>query len=194
MACSICSIRNADLKRCVEGYLEKNSGVLSSENREQLKKEFPNENIDLILDQDCSIHWNFHQAIEREAEANLVAKEGGNTTLAADISKDEGYALYQLLNQQAATMTCLSRKINKAIEKAEEAKDIMFNPNVIQFYNDIAGSIRSTVKAISDLNTSVNGAGDSSTEGLKALAVALVANKGSNGVSKEQQMTTDEYD
>lgn len=194
MTCTICSIRKVELKRTVEQLLEQNNGVLSSENKNALKGQFPDdvEVIDGINAQDCSIHWNFHQTITREAEANIVVKEGNNSTLAADVNKDEGFALYELLNNQAATFNCLSRKIDKTIEKAEDAKDIMFNPNVLQFYRDTADSIRATVRELKDLNTAVNGNGDSSLEGLKALAVALTVNKGP--VSKEQQMTTDEYD
>lgn len=194
MTCTICSIRKVELKRTVEQFLEQNNGVLSSENKNALKAQFPDdvEVIDGINAQDCSIHWNFHQTITREAEANIVVKEGNNSTLAADVNKDEGFALYELLNNQAATFNCLSRKIDKTIEKAEDAKDIMFNPNVLQFYRDTADSIRATVRELKDLNTAVNGNGDSSLEGLKALAVALTVNKGP--VSKEQQMTTDEYD
>lgn len=184
MNCKICSIDSQAVRDAIEFALLKNSGTLFDSDREELYAAFPEyaENIAKITDNDCNIHFNFHQRISRvpqpkkaiEPAASDKAIKNG-VSLAADIGKDEAEVLYEILNAQAATFTLLNNRIANQIKDAEseDGTKMLLHPQTIQFYKETADSIRATVRAIGDLNTALNGQKDGSLDGLMALAAAL---------------------
>lgn len=184
MNCKICSIDSQVVRDAIEFVLLRNSGTLFESDREELCATFPEyaENIAKITENDCNIHFNFHQRISRvpqpkraiEPATNEKAAKNG-VSLAADIGKDEAEVLYEMLNSQAATFTLLNNRIANQIKDAEneDGTKMLLHPQTIQFYRETADSIRATVKAIGDLNVALNGQKDSSLDGLLALAAAL---------------------
>ena len=194
--CVICNIKNKKLLNKIEDFLDGNQGILTQDNRVELSNEFEEFNsLKFTVDQ-LKIHWNFHQTIKREACGDFEKADTGDSTfksLANDIDKDEGDVLSELLNSQAATFNCLTNKINKAIEEHNgDLTAMVIHPNTAQFYNDLAGSIRSTVKELRELNIAINGAKDGAMEGLKALARAL--HPEDTDSSNNSSLVTHEYD
>lgn len=191
MSCNICKIKNVELLNKIEQILDDCRGSLSIEYKNKLKKEFPDytNDIDAITDNDCSIHWNFHQSIAREAEIETVV-ESAPASLTKDIGKDEAAILYEVLNKQVATFNCLTNKINKVISENDSGlQGLIINPTTTQFYKDIGDSIRANVKEIRELNGQINGSKNGALEGLKALAQALAPAQ-----NAQPAMTTEEYD
>lgn len=170
MFCKICK---SDHREEIENLLSMNNGSLNASDLTQYD----------LTAQECSIHFNFHQAIQKTKEIE--------ETLANDVGKDEADTLYQLLNQQAATMTLLNNKINKVLkENGDELNTMLIHPQVAQFYNELGESMRKTVGEIRNLNAAVNGSKDSAFEGLKALANAI----GESTSHSEADLTTTMYD
>lgn len=181
MKCSICSIKDAQLKAEVENLILDNNGFLSDENKNKLRGRFPDsvQDIDSINDNDCNIHWNFHMSIARQTEENLKS-------IAKDVDRDEATILYEVLNEQAATLKGMSKKVNTKI-----SRDEIISTNDSQFYLQIAESIRLTVREIRELNSSINGSKSSALEGLKALACALKPEEDRKFMGDQ---TTDKFD
>lgn len=210
MKCAICSIGNKELLQEIEYLLEVNNGMLSNKNKIELIEKYPayKAAIEKISDQDCNMHWNFHQSVDRPVEIfgnpNTENKEESSekptvASLTADIAKDEATILYEVLNAQAATFRCLDRKMKRAIEKADTDEDgmsqIIVNPNTVIMYNEIASSIRGTVREIRDLNKELNGKGEDPLAGMKALAAALSFNNLVKPEGRvEPDMSTKEFD
>ena len=87
MKCTICSIDNRELRGEIEALLEQNSGCLSTKEKQELKVKYHDAKeiaqIDAITDNACSIHWNFHNVIHREAPGEKspeISKEKKGTT------------------------------------------------------------------------------------------------------------------
>lgn len=209
MKCAICSIGNKELLQEIEYLLEVNSGMLHAKDRSNLIEEYPayKEAIEKISDQDCNMHWNFHQSVDRPIEifGNATSdpeKPEENPTvssLTADIAKDEATILYEVLNAQAATFRCLDRKMKRAIEKADTDDDgmsqIIVNPNTVNMYNEITSSIRGTVRELRDLNKELNGKGEDPLAGIKALATALTIGSAPKVEGEQpEDMSTKEFD
>lgn len=216
MKCAICSIGNKELLQEIEYLLEVNDGMLHNKDKVELIEKYPayKEAINKITDQDCNMHWNFHQSVDRPIEifgnVNTEKSEGSAekptvSSLTADIAKDEATILYEVLNAQAATFRCLDRKIKRAIEKADTDDDgmsqIIVNPNTVNMYNEVASSIRQTTREIREMNKELNGKGEDPLAGIKALAVALTASRptsSSDPSAKEGEpegdMSTKEFD
>ena len=113
MKCTICSIDNKELRGEIEALLEQNSGCLSTKEKQELKVKYNSEKeiaqIDAITDNDCTVHWNFHQVIQREIphgiqdskdilESTEASKaDKGGFSLADDIDKDEAQILYEVI-------------------------------------------------------------------------------------------------
>lgn len=190
--CTICNINNKKLLNDIEEFLEKNDGILTNDDKGYLADTYGEQFTSLKLSQDqLKIHWNFHQSIKREAIASIDLSIDTPKSLAKDIDKDEGTVLNELLNTQAATFNCLTKKINRSIEEhGGDLTTMIINPNTAQFYSDLAASIRNTVKELRELNVSINGAKDGAMEGLKALAKALTPEKD----EQRKDLTTDEFD
>lgn len=201
MSCSICNLKNLELQNEIENKLNENSGYLSEVNKKELKEKFPEyaEAIQKLTDNECLMHWNFHQAAKYEPDMILDKvnkKETGSLT--KDINKDEAGVLYDLMNKQAATFNCLTNKINKELldEDSESSCSIM-NPNVLMFYKDLGDSIRLTAKELRELNATINGSKSDSLEGLKQLVVALTPTQSTdltNDSLVKKDMTTDKFD
>lgn len=203
MKCAICSIGNKELLQEIEYLLEVNDGMLHAKDKVSLIEKYPayKSAIEKITDQDCSMHWNFHQSVDRPIEifGNSTVKKDGEpdekptvSSLTADIAKDEATILYEVLNAQAATFRCLDRKMKRAIEKADTEDDgmsqILINPNTVTMYNEIASSIRQTTREIREMNKDLNSKGEDPLAGMKALAAALSL---SNSTKPEDRVTPD---
>ena len=166
--CKICNISSSEAVKSIEAALNSSNGHLSPQKLREIAEEFPafKDAILSITESDIEMHYNFHMVVTKNHEEN--------DSVAKDVGKDEADTLYQLLGQQAATMTLLTKKINTAIQEHDGgAATLSINPTTAQFYKDLGTSMRETVKAISDLNVSLNGKKDGALEGLKALAMAL---------------------
>ena len=210
MKCAICSIGNKELLQEIEYLLEVNNGMLSNKNKIELSEKYPafKAAIEKISDQDCSMHWNFHQTVDRPVEIfgnpqveNPEKPEEKPTvaSLTADIAKDEATILYEVLNAQAATFRCLDKKMKRAIEKADSDEDgmsqIIINPNTVIMYNEITSSIRNTVREIREMNKDLNGKGEDPLAGMKALVGALtIGSQAKAGEEPEKDMSTKEFD
>jgi hypothetical protein len=199
--CNICKITNLKVIDRIEGYLAYNSGRLTLDNKKALKEEFPNfiNEIELITDKDCELHWNFHQTIKRVPASVSEENTASTPSLSKDINKDEAQVLSDLLNTQMATFTGLSNKINEVLGQSDlDMKGLIINPTNVQLYRETADSIRATVKEMRELNKDINGSKDSSLEGLKAIAAALSGKPQSSiegDVSdSDDELTTDMYD
>lgn len=183
MNCRICSIDSQEVKDAIEFALLRNSGTLFESDKVELIEQFPEyeKAINAVTDNDCGMHFNFHQRISRVPSIRKTnepadPKAGKNgVSLAADIGKDEAEVLYEVLNAQAATFTLLNNRIINQIRDAEkeDGTKMLLHPQTIQFYRETADSIRATVKAIGELNVALNGQKDGSLDGLLALAAAL---------------------
>lgn len=222
MQCKICALSNSDLIDDIERALLETGALLNS-TKERLKEQYPQyaDEIQKIADQDCRIHFNFHQRITRAARALPTAEEQAvldnnvnfsqnasavkagrrNTaTLAGDIGKDEAEVLYELLNSQAATFNALTARINEAVTECEHDMNVLvIHPETINFYNALTQSMRLTVRELRDLDVAKNGEKDGAAEGLKALAMMLAPNaspgSATNALSiSEDEMTTKEFD
>lgn len=225
MQCKICALSNSNLIDDIERALLETKGALLNSAKERLKEQYPQyaDEIQKITDQDCRIHFNFHQRITRAARALPTAEEQAvldasinptqnaassakagkrNTaTLAGDIGKDEAEVLYELLNSQAATFNALTARINEAITECEHDMNVLvIHPETINFYNALTQSMRLTVRELRDLDVAKNGEKDGAAEGLKALAAMLAPNSSSNAANattssiSEDEMTTKEFD
>ena len=195
MICRICAIDSKKVRDAIEIELLKNQGTLFRTDVEKLCAQFPEyaEKIMSLTDNDCSLHYNFHQSISRIPQVKNVvkteeAKDRNGASLASDIGKDEAEVLYEVLNAQAATFTLLNNRIAMQIRDAEheDGTKLLLHPNTAQFYKETADSIRATVKAIGELNLALNGQKDGALDGLMALAKALDSSrKGADGESKK---------
>ena len=176
MVCKICLLGGKVLA-AIEAKLYANGGSLFEADVQELVTQFPEqkEALETIREQDCNIHFNFHQKIARTPTEREPKEAGKNLSLAEDIGKDEAEVLYELLNSQAATFNVLNTRIAKQIAKADEddRTSMLIHPNTMQFYKETADSIRATVRAIGDLNVALNGQKDGAQEGLFALAAAI---------------------
>ena len=201
MTCKICLIDNSKVRDAIEVALLGGQGMLLNEDKEALKETFPEyaATIEALNENDCSMHYNFHQRISRIPTQKKVevSEDGGKVkngvSLAADIGKDEAEVLYEVLNAQAATFTLLNNRIANQIKDAEKEDNtkMLLHPGTIQFYKETAESIRATVRAIGDLNVALNGQKDSSLDGLMALAAAL---KGSRAAAADSSKKTHPLD
>ena len=182
--CGICSLANKEAIKAIEAALTTGNGTIPTSKLGEIANQYPDEKDEIlkITDADCNIHFNFHMAVTNSNE-----KEASVTK---DIGKDEASILYQLLGQQAATMTLLTNKINETIKDHDgDIATLNLNPITTQFYKDLGSSMRENVKTLVDLNTNLNGKKDGALEGLKALAAAL---GGAKPTSNE--CTTKEFD
>ena len=89
--------------------------------------------------------------------------------------------------------------MKRAIEKADTDEDglsqIIVNPNTVTMYNEIASSIRGTVRELRDLNKELNGKGEDPLAGIKALAAALtIGNAPKSADEQPKDMSTNEFD
>lgn len=183
MTCKICAIGSKKVRDALEIKLLEGQGTLFMDDKEELALEFPEfaKEIRALNDQDCSLHFNFHQSISRVPKVKLPSekleepKKNCGASLAEDIGKDEADTLYEVLNAQAATFTLLNNRIAMQIKDAEkdDGTKLLLHPSTTKFYGELADSIRATVKAIGELNVALNGQKDGSMDGLLALAAAL---------------------
>lgn len=193
MLCRICAIPNAKVIDAVELCLLNSRGKFFIGDFEELIIQFPaqKEALKKIDQQDCDIHYNFHQKMTRSASKAREENEGNSIT--KEIGKDEAEVLYELLSTQAATFNALSHQINQGItDRERDMSGLIINPATIQLYNEIGVSIRATVRELRELNTAVNGAKDPSSEGLKLLATALAGGK--QAAANNGDMTTKDFD
>ena len=104
MKCAICSIGNKELLQEIEYLLEVNNGMLRNKDKIDLIEKYPayKAAIEKISDQDCNMHWNFHQSVDRPVEifGNVTVdpekpeEKPTVASLTADIAKDEATILY----------------------------------------------------------------------------------------------------
>ena len=208
--CTICKIKNVALVEEIERRLNTNAGSLTDKDKKELVQNFASEPteeaakleavINGLTPNECSLHWNFHQAVAiappempgaeyADDAANASDTDTGEQTgvrkpmgsLAADVGKSEAAVLYGLLGKQMATFNALTNRMNETLaalgdsdeDKAQALSIPVIHPSVATFYNELAGSIRATTKEIRELNAAVNGQANPAMEGLKALAIAI---------------------
>lgn len=97
--------------------------------------------------------------------------------LADRIDMREGDMLLAAANEMLTTLTTLGRRIKSYAGDGSEGSDqrlAAFCSNaMVNLYVGASTELRKNIQAINELNTSLNGAADSGSEGLKALAAAL---------------------
>ena len=97
--------------------------------------------------------------------------------LADRIDMREGDMLLAAANEMLTTLTTLGRRIKSYAGDGSEGSDqrlAAFCSNaMVNLYVGASTELRKSIQAINELNTSLNGAADSGSEGLKALAAAL---------------------
>lgn len=97
--------------------------------------------------------------------------------LADRIDMREGDMLLAAANEMLTTLTTLGRRIKSYAGDGSEGSDqrlAAFCSNaMVNLYVGASSELRKSIQAINELNTSLNGAADSGSEGLKALAAAL---------------------
>ena len=226
--CTICKIKNVALVEEIERRLNTNAGSLTDRDKKELVQNFASEPteeelITKLTPNECSLHWNFHQAVaiappempvEDDTTRTSDTDVGEQTnvrkpmgSLAADVGKSEAAVLYGLLGKQMATFNALTNRMNETLaalgdndeDKAQALSIPVIHPSVATFYNELAGSIRATTKEIRELNAAVNGQANPAMEGLKALAIAIhgaPSNSTPAGEINEgtDDLTTDKYD
>ena len=93
------------------------------------------------------------------------------------IDMREGDMLLAAANEMLTTLTTLGRRIKSYAGDGSEGSDqrlAAFCSNaMVNLYVGASSELRKSIQAINELNTSLNGAADSGSEGLKALAAAL---------------------
>ena len=89
----------------------------------------------------------------------------------------EGDMLLAAANEMLTTLTTLGRRIKSYAGDGSEGSDqrlaAFCNNSLVNLYIGASAELRKSIQAINELNTSLNGAADSGSEGLKALAAAL---------------------
>lgn len=231
--CTICKIKNVALVEEIERRLNTNAGSLTDKDKKELIQNFASEpteeaaKLEAVINgltlNECSLHWNFHQAVAiappemtvEDGAANTSDTDNGEQTgvrkpmgsLAADVGKSEAAVLYGLLGKQMATFNALTNRMNETLaalgesdeDKTQALSIPVIHPSVATFYNELAGSIRATTKEIRELNAAVNGQANPAMEGLKALAIAIHGAPSNSTPAGEinggaDDLTTDKYD
>ena len=208
MTCKICEIANKKIIDAIELKLAQSKGSLSTSDMTELIATFPEHKnrIEKIDTQACTIHFNFHQRISRVPYETVAAEdpasvdqcsietEKKNRSLTDDIGKDEAEVLYELLNSQAATFNALTNHVNKILLAKEiDTNTMLMHPETLKFYDTLATSMRSTVREIKELNHSLNGEKDSTSDSIVAL-VKAIRGPSEEEKQKEADMTTKEFD
>lgn len=97
--------------------------------------------------------------------------------LADRVDIREGDMLLAAANEMLTTLTTLGRRIKSYAGDGSEGSDqrlaAFCNTSLVNLYIGASAELRKSIQAINELNTSLNGAADSGSEGLKALAAAL---------------------
>ena len=177
MSCAICSLKNVELQNDIERLLDINSGIISAEDKKNLKEKYIDDidTINSISDQEYMMHWNFHQSSSYlPAKTSEPAEGEKSRSLKDDIGKNEAAILYDLMSKQMETFNRMTHKINAAIDNEEnEVSHVIINPVMCEFYRDLGASIRANIKELKELNETVNGKTNNSLEGLRAIALAI---------------------
>ena len=113
--------------------------------------------------------------------------------LADRIDMREGDMLLAAANEMLTTLTTLGRRIKSYAGDGSEGSDqrlAAFCSNaMVNLYVGASSELRKSIQAINELNTSLNGAADSGSEGLKALAAALAGSYTPPAESEESDAT-----
>ena len=109
------------------------------------------------------------------------------------IDMREGDMLLAAANEMLTTLTTLGRRIKSYAGDGSEGSDqrlAAFCSNaMVNLYVGASSELRKSIQAINELNTSLNGAADSGSEGLKALAAALAGSYTPPAESEESDAT-----
>ena len=109
------------------------------------------------------------------------------------IDMREGDMLLAAANEMLTTLTTLGRRIKSYAGDGSEGSDqrlAAFCSNaMVNLYVGASTELRKSIQAINELNTSLNGAADSGSEGLKALAAALAGSYTPSAESEESDAT-----
>ena len=105
------------------------------------------------------------------------------------IDMREGDMLLAAANEMLTTLTTLGRRIKSYAGDGSEGSDqrlAAFCSNaMVNLYVGASSELRKSIQAINELNTSLNGAADSGSDGLKALAAALAGSYTPTAESEE---------
>ena len=111
--------------------------------------------------------------------------------LADRIDMREGDMLLAAANEMLTTLTTLGRRIKSYAGDGSEGSDqrlAAFCSNaMVNLYVGASSELRKSIQAINELNTSLNGAADSGSDGLKALAAALAGSYAPPAESEEEE-------
>ena len=111
------------------------------------------------------------------------------------IDMREGDMLLAAANEMLTTLTTLGRRIKSYAGDGSEGSDqrlAAFCSNaMVNLYVGASSELRKSIQAINELNTSLNGAADSGSEGLKALAAALAGSYTPPAESEDTDCTED---
>lgn len=98
------------------------------------------------------------------------------------INMREGDMLLAGANEVLTTLTTLGRRIKRFAADNSDGSDQRLanfcNTALVNLYVGSSAELRKNILAIQDLNTGINGGPNSSSEGLKALALALSSSSG----------------
>lgn len=191
MICKICGLQDQKALADVEAALHAGKGRLSKSAKSKLAEKHKSLQgvIEELTEQDCQLHYLFHQGYTRTSDKGSIETE---KTLASDVGRSEADILYDILNAQAATLKLMQKRINETLQDSCQLNVMIIHPETAAFYNSLAGNIRATVKELRELNTAVNGVKDNSLEGFKLFAQAI---QGIREQSKDEpDMTTKEFD
>ena len=212
MSCLICSLKNVALQNEIERRLDINAGYLTEDDKKELKANpaFSDsiDTINKLTQQECEVHWNFHQASgfapsSIGSQRALAATDESSAepakprSIRDEIDRDEASILYDLTAKQMTTFNALSRRINSTLVDSDSDLTCAFvNPVILEFYKNLTSDIRDNIKVMKDLNQAVNGEKSGSLEGLKAIAVAISSplQNQQGGVVEAKDLSTDEYD
>lgn len=93
------------------------------------------------------------------------------------IDMREADMLLASANEMLTTLTTLGRRIKRFASDGSDGSDTRLaafcNTSLVNLYVGASAELRKNIQAINDLNSSINGAADAGSEGLKALAAAL---------------------
>ena len=109
--------------------------------------------------------------------------------LADRIDMREGDMLLAAANEMLTTLTTLKSYAGDGSEGSDQRLAAFCSNAMVNLYVGASSELRKSIQAINELNTSLNGAADSGSEGLKALAAALAGSYTPPAESEESDAT-----
>ena len=116
-------------------------------------------------------------SVSQNSKPNVAGAITPKQRLADKIDMREGDMLLAAANEMLTTLNVLGRRIKSYASDGSDGSDqrlITFCSNaMVNLYIGTSTELRKNIQAINELNSSINGAADAGSEGLKALAAAI---------------------